>query len=118
MKNKNLADRASLDELRALCGALYQVLGTVGAPVKVLDAVSAAAAGEAIPDIDFLPIDELDFDAVREKQERLNKIAMFLTPERASIIGRAGGQRSTELKRAASRLNGRKGGRPRKDARA
>lgn len=42
-------------ELQALMGELYQVLGGLDAPAKVLDKVSAASCGEPIPPGDLLP---------------------------------------------------------------
>jgi hypothetical protein len=105
---------ADVHSLRALCGELYQVLGTVGAPVSVLDKVSAAAAGKPIPDIDLLPIDELAFDEVRERQETIDEMASLL----AKHLAARGGRASSDAKRRAARENGRMGGRPRKTIRA
>jgi hypothetical protein len=106
----NAAQR--VEELESLCGELYQVLGTVGAPIRVLDKVSAAAAGKAIPDLDLLPIGEMDFDEIRERQETIDEIATLLAKQLAA----RGGRRTSDAKRRAARANGRKGGRPRKQA--
>lgn len=100
--------------LEALCAELYQVLGTVGAPAAVLDKVEAAAAGRAIPRVELLPIGEDDFEAVRERQTMIDQIATLLAPRRAAIVGQAGGRRTSQVKIAAARANGLKGGRPRK----
>ncbi len=105
---------ADVRALRSLCGELYQVLGTVGAPVAVLDKVSAAAAGKPIPDIEILPIDELAFDEVRERQNTIDEMASLL----AKHLAARGGRASSDAKRRAARKNGRMGGRPRKTARA
>lgn len=104
---------ARVDELQALCAELYQVLGTVGAPVTVLDKVWAAAAGDRIPRTVLLPIAEDAFDAVRERQDTIDAITRLLAPRRAAMLGQAGGRRTSDAKRAAARANGRKGGRPR-----
>jgi hypothetical protein len=101
-----------MQQLESLCGELYQVLGTAGAPESVLDKVYAAAAGQPIPDVDLLPIRELDFDEVRERQETIDEMATLL----AKHLAARGGRRSSDAKRAAAIANGRKGGRPRKNA--
>lgn len=46
---------ARIADLTGLCAELYQVLGALDAPEHILDKVSAAANGEAIPAIDLLP---------------------------------------------------------------
>jgi hypothetical protein len=102
---------ARIAQLESLCAELYQVLGTAGAPDAVLDKVSAAAAGKPIPDVDLLPIGELDFDEVRERQQTIDQMATLL----AKHLAARGGRKSTDAKRFAARANGRKGGRPRKN---
>ncbi len=106
-------DLNRIEALEALCGELYQVLGAVGAPVPVLDKVSAAAAGKPIPNLDLLPIGELDFDEVKERQETIDEMATLL----AKHLAARGGRSSSEAKRRAARTNGRKGGRPRSEDR-
>jgi hypothetical protein len=118
MARKENISTDRVGELQALCAELYQVLGTVGAPVRVLDKVAAAAAGKPIPDVDLLPIAETEFDEVRERQAAMDDIAKLLAPRYASLIGRVGGKSTSEAKRAAVRENGKKGGRPRKTVRA
>ena len=44
-----------LNDYRELCAELYQVLGALDAPARVLDKVLAAASGEPFPDIELLP---------------------------------------------------------------
>jgi hypothetical protein len=100
--------------LEALCAELYQVLGTVGAPTAVLDKVWAAADGQPIPRVDLLPIGEDAFEAVRERQAMIDAVTALVAPRRSALIGQAGGRRTSPLKSAAARANGRKGGRPRK----
>lgn len=94
-----------VQELESLCGELYQVLGAVGAPVGVLDKVVAAAQGKPIPDVELLPINELDFDEVRERQGTIDEMTTLL----AKHLAARGGRQSTEAKRRAARANGRKG---------
>lgn len=96
--------------LEALCADLYQILGAAGAPESVLDAVSAAAAGKPLPTADLLPIDALDFHEVKERQNTIDEMTTLL----AKHLAARGGRQSTEAKRQAARVNGRKGGRPRK----
>jgi hypothetical protein len=66
--------QARIRALEALCGAAYQFAGTVGAPERVLDALSAAANGDPIPDVELLPISAAECDAVAELQARLDRV--------------------------------------------
>lgn len=43
------------DQLRSLCAEVYQVAGVLGASVKVLDNLSAAAVGKELPHGTLLP---------------------------------------------------------------
>lgn len=54
--------RARVEALEAVCGEAYVFAGAVGAPTRVLDALSAAANGDDIPIASFLPVsaDECD----------------------------------------------------------
>jgi hypothetical protein len=104
--------KSRVAELEALCADLYQVLGAVGAPEPVLDAVSAAAAGKPLPPADLLPIDALNFNEVKERQDTIDEMTTLL----AKHLAARGGRQSTEAKRQAARANGGKGGRPRKQA--
>jgi hypothetical protein len=108
---------ARIEALEALCGELYQVLGNAGASEQVLDKVWAAANGDPIPDVKLLPSKPMDFGEVRKRQETIDQIVTYLAPSLGTRLGKIGGSRSTEAKRQAARLNGRKGGRPRKEAR-
>lgn len=104
--------RARVRALEALCGELYQVLGTVGAPVAVLDAVAAAAAGRPLPRRDLLPIDEMAFDEVRKRQTLITAMREVLGATAAQELGRSGGRARSAKKARAARANGLKGGRP------
>jgi hypothetical protein len=53
---------ARVKRLEYLCAEMYQVAGEVGAPVRVLDALSAAADGRPIPRASLLPISASEFD--------------------------------------------------------
>ncbi len=48
--------------LEQVCAEAYQLAGTVGAPVKALDNLAAAAAGKPIPHETFLPVPTADGD--------------------------------------------------------
>jgi hypothetical protein len=48
-------------ELRQVCGEAYQLAGAVGAPVKALDNLLAAADGRLLPHESFLPLNLDDF---------------------------------------------------------
>jgi hypothetical protein len=86
-----------VDELETVCAELYQVLGTLGAPARVLDQALAAAEGRELPFPTLLPF------SVKEAK-----------PEPAAmLLGARGGSARTTSKRRASARNGRLGGRPR-----
>jgi hypothetical protein len=86
-----------LDELETVCAELYQVLGTLGAPVRVLDQVLAAAEGRTLPSPTLLPF------SVREA----------MPAAAATVLGARGGSATSVAKRKASAENGQLGGRPR-----
>jgi len=54
--------QARIARLERLCAEVYQVAGAAGAPVRVLDALSAAANGKPIPRVPLLPITTSEFD--------------------------------------------------------
>lgn len=62
--------RSQLAAVRSVCGEAYQLAGAVGAPVKVLDNLSAAMGGMPIPHETFLPVLDTDCSAVREAAAR------------------------------------------------
>ena len=48
--------------LQQVCGEAYQLAGAVGAPVKALDNLAAAACGKPMPHTTFLPVSAVDCD--------------------------------------------------------
>jgi hypothetical protein len=87
-----------LDELETVCAELYQVLGTLGAPARVMDQVIAAAEGRLLPYSTLLPF------SVQEAK----------TTPAAMLLGARGGSVNTVAKRRAAARNGLLGGRPRR----
>ncbi len=75
---------------------LPRVLGTLGAPARVLDQALAASEGRALPHDTLLPFSVSD---ARVKPA-------------AAILGARGGGMMTAAKRRAAARNGRLGGRP------
>lgn len=55
-----MEDFAAAKRLRSLCAALYQVAGALDAPVRVLDALSAASVGEPFEVDGLLPVEPHD----------------------------------------------------------
>jgi len=116
MASELAALRARVAALEAVCGAAYQLAGTIGAPLRFLDALAAASGSRPIPDVDLLPVSELDCHEVRRREDVIVRARKLLGASAAAELGRAGGSKSSQAKRRAARLNGRKGGRPRKVA--
>ena len=54
-----------MKRLELLCAEVYQVAGAAGAPMRVLDALSAAANGRPIRRTPLLPIAEREFELFR-----------------------------------------------------
>lgn len=97
-----ISDRIAV--LEQVCAEAYQFAGTVGAPERVLDNLSAAVEGRPLPYLSFLPVAAEECDEVRR-----------LLRDRAAVaLGRAGGRSKSAVKARASAVNGRRGGRPRK----
>jgi hypothetical protein len=111
--------RARVAELESLCAAVYQFAGSVGAPVRVLDALWAGAQGEAVSTDGLLPVHADECEEVALLQHQLEAVRRVVAVQPAAAeLGRLGGQRTSRAKQRAARLNGRKGGRPRKAAAA
>lgn len=72
----NLCERQimRIRTLQSVCGEAYQLAGTVGAPVKALDNLSAAANGEPIPHETFLPVTDLDCSRISELTAQLEQL--------------------------------------------
>ena len=60
LRRRLLERRISI--LEQVCAEAYQLVGAVGAPVKALDNLAAAAAGKPIPHETFLPVSTADGD--------------------------------------------------------
>jgi hypothetical protein len=60
--------------LEDVCAEAYQFAGTIGAPVRVLDRLDAAANGEPIPDGSMLPITAEECEAVAELRAMLDRV--------------------------------------------
>lgn len=59
--------QAERDALRSVCAEAYQMAGALGAPVKALDNLSAAANGDPLPHETFLPVETPDWNAQRDE---------------------------------------------------
>lgn len=89
-------DRTRLDEVEAMCAEIYQVLGELGAPARVLDQLWAASQGEALPHDTVLPFSASECAA-------LPSVA-------AAALGRRNKGVTSTKKAKAARLNGQKYG--------
>ena len=107
--------RERIAALEALCAEMYQIAGTVGAPVAILDALWAAADGRPIP-ADLPIVLETDCSAVQEREAVIAAARRILGVSAAAELGRVGGSKTSKAKQRAARANGKKGGRPRKAA--
>ena len=63
-----------IDRLRRVCAEAYQLAGAVGAPVRVLDILAAAAEGRPLPCESFLPVAAEECDEVADLQRRLDQV--------------------------------------------
>jgi hypothetical protein len=106
--------RARLAALETVCAEAYQAAGAAGAPARVLDNLWAAAQGEPIPHATVLPILVEEFEEVASREAKLREARAVLGVNAAAELGRVGGAKTSRAKRRASRANGAKGGRPRK----
>ena len=70
MKNAIARER---DELRKVCAEAYQMAGALGAPVKALDNLSAAASGKPIPHETFLPVWSERMNGRQELKKRITE---------------------------------------------
>jgi len=112
--------RGRLDDLERVCAEAYQFAGAVGAPVRVLDTLQAAAQGRPIPRASFLPVAAEECDAVAQRQAALERVREAVGSQvsgaspAAVVLGRRGGHVRSPAKAAAARRNAKLGGRPRR----
>ena len=105
--------RERIAALEALCAEMYQIAGTLGAPVAILDALWSASDGRPIP-TDLPVVLDTDCAAVREREDLIAQMRGVLGISAAKEFARVGGSSTSPAKREAARTNGLKGGRPRK----
>lgn len=113
--------RGRLGDLERVCAEAYQFAGAVGAPVRVLDTLQAAAQGRPIPRASFLPVAAEECDAVAQRQAALERVREAVGGGQVSgaspaavVLGRRGGHVRSPAKAAAARRNAKLGGRPRR----
>ena len=104
---------ARVESLEVVCGAAYQLAGEVGAPDRVLDVLFAAANGDDIPAESFLPVTADECREVASTRHTLAQVLDVLEPYLRKRSATKAGSARSDRKAAASRENGRKGGRPR-----
>jgi hypothetical protein len=68
--------RARIRVLEDVLGEAYQFAGAVGAPVRVLDNLAAALAGDPLPIASFLPIAADECDEVHDLRDRLDRVRL------------------------------------------
>ncbi len=82
-----------------------------GIPVVVLP------DGEALSIASWMLLDYQIVEATREELQMLVRaLSPYTIPYQAASMGRKGGASTSDAKRAAARANGRRGGRPKKQA--
>jgi hypothetical protein len=111
----HLRDR--IGNLEAVCAEAYQFAGAIGAPVRVLDMLWAAAAGRTVDVEGIPPVLAEECEEILTLRRQLEDVRRIVAVGPAAAeLGRLGGARSSAAKRRAARTNGRKGERPRKAA--
>lgn len=107
--------RARIEQLEYVCAEAYQLAGAVGAPVRCLDLLWAAAQGKSVDVDGMLPVHADECEEIIALQRQLQEVRRIVAVGPAAAeLGRLGGSRTSPAKRRSSRTNGRKGGRPRK----
>ena len=104
--------RERIEALETVCAEAYQVAGAIGAPVRVLDQLLAAAEGRPLPHRSVLPFEIEECDEIADLQRIHREVCDLLAPSVYRETGRRGGKVSSPKKARAARANGRKGGRP------
>lgn len=66
--------RARVELLERVCAEAYQFAGAVGAPVRVLDNLAAAAEGTPLPHESMLPVCAEECDEIAERQQALERV--------------------------------------------
>jgi hypothetical protein len=95
--------RARIGALESLCADMYQLAGVIGAPVRFLDALWAAAQGERLPRRELLPVTLLDCDEIRSREVQLAEVRKVLGVSAAAELGRVGGSKTSRAKQRAAR---------------
>jgi hypothetical protein len=109
--------RHRVQALEELCAEVYQLAGEIGAPVRFLDALWAAAQGRPLPGGERIPVRAEECSEMAALQRRLEEVRRAVAIGPAAVeLGRLGGKRTSLAKRRAAAANGRKGGRPRRAA--
>jgi hypothetical protein len=65
-------------DLEQVCAEAYQFAGTVGAPERVLDNLSAGAEGLPIPHESILPVTAEECDAIIELRAKLDQVRQVI----------------------------------------
>ena len=112
MQIRGDAKQRRIEELESVVAQAYQLAGAIGAPVRVLDVLSAAVKGRPLPSETFLPIAAEECDEVARRQRVIDQVREVLGTSAAQDLGRLGGRQRSAAKARAARANGRKGGRP------
>ena len=109
--------RAHIDNLEEVVAEAYQFAGAVGAPVRFLDLLWAAASGKIVSVDGVAPVLAEECEEIQTLRRQLEGVRRIVAVGPAAAeLGRVGGSRTSAAKRRAARANGRKGGRPRKAA--
>lgn len=66
--------KEELAELRNVCSEAYQMAGQIGAATRILDNLSAAAAGRPLRHETFLPVTDEDFAELTTLRTRLEEL--------------------------------------------
>ncbi len=67
-----------VNDLERVCAEAYQFAGTVGAPERVLDNLSAGAEGQPIPHESILPVTAEECDAISELRTKLDQVRQVI----------------------------------------
>jgi len=108
---------ARIHNLEEVCAEAYQLAGAVGAPVRILDMLWAAADGKMVNVEGIRPVLADECEEIQTLRRQLEEVQHIITTGPATAeLGRIKSSRTSAAKRRTARANGRKGGRPRKAA--